>query len=298
MFRVCFHFPRLVFFFFSASAGAFPLPANVTPAQRAEIERHRLSTHALAGGADFEGIIKLSNCSGSVVRFLTAKDSDPALVLTNGHCTGGIAGNMIPAGKAYINKKDSRKMEILNAKSGKPIASFRAVRIVYATMTGTDLALFEMNATYADLLKNYNLRALTMADHPAPVGTAIDIVSGYWDTRYQCSIGAIIGTLHEAAYVWHESMRYSQPGCDVIHGTSGSPIIQSGTRDVIGINNTGNDKGQMCKLNNPCEVDADGKTHATKGLSYGQQTYVLYACLNAQNQFNFSLPGCGLNHAL
>ncbi len=37
----------------------------------------------------------------------------------------------------------------------------------------------------------------------------------------------------------------------------------------------------MCTLNNPCEVDADGNTTATKGQSYGQETYWFTTCLDA-----------------
>src|SRR5690348_6298664 len=35
---------------------------------------------------DFAGTVALSDCSGSVIRFPNSADSDPALVLTNGHC--------------------------------------------------------------------------------------------------------------------------------------------------------------------------------------------------------------------
>ncbi len=34
---------------------------------------------------DFEGIVALSNCSGSLIRLENSKDSDKAMVLTNGH---------------------------------------------------------------------------------------------------------------------------------------------------------------------------------------------------------------------
>ncbi len=35
---------------------------------------------------NFAGTVSLSNCSGSVVRMPDSAASDPALVLTNGHC--------------------------------------------------------------------------------------------------------------------------------------------------------------------------------------------------------------------
>lgn len=35
---------------------------------------------------DFEGIVKLSNCSGSLVAFKGAPKTNKAIVMTNGHC--------------------------------------------------------------------------------------------------------------------------------------------------------------------------------------------------------------------
>src|SRR5690242_1865712 len=45
------------------------------------------STHAPHGNPDFSGIVALSNCSGSIVRWKSSKQQDKALMLTNGHCT-------------------------------------------------------------------------------------------------------------------------------------------------------------------------------------------------------------------
>ncbi len=39
-----------------------------------------------SGAVNFAGTVSLSNCSGSVVRMPNSAASDPALVLTNGHC--------------------------------------------------------------------------------------------------------------------------------------------------------------------------------------------------------------------
>ena len=87
--------------------------------------------------------------------------------------------------------------------------------------------------------------------------------------------------MEEAGWSWTDSIRYSEPGCDTIGGTSGSPIIEEGTRVVVGVNNTSNESGQTCTMNNPCEVSKSGRKTVRKGYSYGQQTYQFYGCLQA-----------------
>ena len=83
-------------------------------------------------------------------------------------------------------------------------------------------------------------------------------------------------------------------GRETIGGTSGSPIIHAETYEVIGINNTGNENGGKCTLNNPCEVDEQGNITVTKGASYGQQLFQIYTCLNDQGQFDLTVEGCKL----
>jgi hypothetical protein len=77
-------------------------------------------------------------------------------------------------------------------------------------------------------------------------------------------------------------------------GTSGSPLIARGTKTVIGINNTSNESGETCTLNNPCEVDEAGNVEVRKGVRYGQQTFNVYPCLTPDFRFDLSRRGCSL----
>ena len=90
------------------------------------------------------------------------------------------------------------------------------------------------------------------------------------------------------------SIRYTQPGCETIGGTSGSPIVLAGTDQTIGINNTGNEDGEKCTMNNPCEIDRDGKMTADRGASYGQNVALIYSCLDSQLRLDLSLKTCRL----
>lgn len=64
----------------------------------------------------------------------------------------------------------------------------------------------------------------------------------------------------------------------------------------MGVNNTGNESGLQCLMNNPCEIDDHGNVSAHEGYSYGQQTYTIYSCLNQYNEIDLNVPGCQLFH--
>ncbi len=90
-----------------------------------------------------------------------------------------------------------------------------------------------------------------------------------------------------------DSIRYTD-SCDTVGGTSGSPIVARGTRNVIAINNTANENGKTCAVNNPCEIDESGKVTVLKGKKYGQQTYNIYSCLRPDFNIDLSIEGCTL----
>ena len=72
------------------------------------------------------------------------------------------------------------------------------------------------------------------------------------------------------------------------------PIFRWVLRNFIGINNTANDNGEKCTMDNPCEVAKDGTIFFEKGKSYGQQTFQIYSCLNSGGKFDLATPGCKL----
>jgi len=99
--------------------------------------------------------------------------------------------------------------------------------------------------------------------------------------------------MKEDVWTFTDSVRYTQ-GCDTIGGTSGSPIIARGERRVVAINNTSNESGRRCTMNNPCEIDEAGQITVRKGVRYGQQTYQTYSCLTPDFRIDVNLPGCEL----
>jgi hypothetical protein len=231
--------------------------------------------------------IALNNCSGSLVRWPSSVDTDRAMMLTNGHC---YEGGFINAGRVLQNVASTRSGTLLG-NTGNALGTVRADKVIYATMTGNDVTLYQLNETFASIRTKYNTTALTVSGtHPAD-GTAMTIPSSYWKQVWTCNVNGFVPTLREDQWSWHDSIRYDT-GCQTIHGTSGSPIIRSSDNQIIGINNTGNDDGATCTLNNPCEVDANGTVTVHQGQSYGQQTYWFITCLNSSRAVDLSIAGC------
>jgi hypothetical protein len=253
---------------------------------------------------ELTSIVSLSNCSGAVVRLTTSRPTDFALVLTNGHCIGG---GFLDPGEAVFERPVTRRMSVLEPSSlvpGAPTGGSRPpgeVRVavessalVYATMTVTDMALYRLTITYGELERDHGVFAMTIADSHPVAGTPILIPSGYWRALMSCTIDTFVYGLREGVWTFEDSIRFTTRGCETIGGTSGSPIVATATHEVIGINNTANEGGAACSLNNPCEVDSAGNTRSVVDGRYGQQVYLLYTCLSPTNQLDFDLPGCQL----
>lgn len=273
--------------FSSLQALAFPLPSEHEAALAEALWQQPLLSD---DGYDFTNIVRLNNCSGSLVRFDDSLPTDHAMVLTNGHCIG-----RFPApGLAVVGIEVDRSIALLN-ESAKTIGNVDADLLMYATMTKTDMALYRLTATFADLKSRYNLDALEIAREPSPITTPIQVLSGYWRVGFSCSIEKIVHQLKEEDWTCEDSIRYSQPGCAVYGGTSGSPIL-SAERKVIGVNNTGNESGYRCTENNPCEIDEAGNVDYEQGRSYGQQIFWIYGCLNAAREIDVRQSTCLLPH--
>ncbi|KJS58219.1 serine protease [Streptomyces rubellomurinus] len=238
---------------------------------------------------NFAGTVALSNCSGSLVRLPGSAATDPALVLSNGHC---LESGMPGPGEVVLNQPSSRTFSLLSATGGK-LGTLRATKVVYGAMTDTDVSIYQLNTTYASIKSRYGIAPLTIADtHPAQ-GADIRVVSGYWKKIYSCSIDGFAYQLNEGDWTFKDSVRYTS-GCDVIGGTSGSPVVDASTGRLVAVNNTINENGESCTVDNPCEVDENGAVTVHQGIGYAQETYGIPACFAAGNQLDLTLPGCTL----
>ncbi|MEV5435628.1 serine protease [Streptomyces sp. NPDC052682] len=248
-----------------------------------------LSQGGSVQAVNFAGTVSLSNCSGSVVRMPGSQDDDPALVLTNGHC---LESGFPSPGQVIVDRASTRSFGLLNS-AGTRVATLRASKIAYATMTDTDAAVYQLTRTYAQIKSSYGIDALTLQDTRPAAGTAISVVSGYWKRIYTCSVDGFVYRLKEGDWTWKDSVRYTS-ACNTIGGTSGSPVVDRATGKVVAVNNTGNEDGERCTVNNPCEVDASGTVTVRQGINYAQQTYLFPACFGVGNKLDLSASGCAL----
>ncbi|WNM29880.1 serine protease [Streptomyces sp. Li-HN-5-11] len=266
--------------------------AGMAPAAAATAAEGATATKGAAPSikaVNFAGTVSLSNCSGSVIRFPNSADSDPALVMTNGHC---LETGFPDPGEVIVGQSSSRTFGLLNS-SATRVGTLRASKVVYSTMTDTDVTLYQLTTTYAKIKSTYGISALTLQDtHPA-AGTAVTVVSGYWKRTYACNIDGFVYRLKEGDWTWKDSVRYTS-ACQTIGGTSGSPVIDNATGKVVAVNNTGNEDGERCTENNPCEVDANGNVTVREGINYAEETYNIPACFTTGNKLDLTLSGCTL----
>ena len=278
----------------SQSALALPRPGEVLPDPALSA---LVSQDFQADDYDYNGISKLNNCSGALVRYETSKPDDKAMILTNGHCVpANTPAGFLKPNTFLFNTAATRSFKFLKKDGSLGTASVNSTKILYATMTGSDMALYQLSLSFKEIEQKYDVDALTISNQHPVLNDAIEVLSGYWQRGYSCHIDQFIFKMQEDQYFWNDSVRYSEDGCHTIHGTSGSPVLSKATHKVVAINNTGNDDGKKCTLNNPCEVSDRGEITFKKGLSYAQQTYIIYSCLNDKQELDLAKQGCKLFH--
>jgi V8-like Glu-specific endopeptidase len=246
-----------------------------------------LATPASAATVDFAGTVDLRGCTGSLVRTADSTDQDRALLLTNGHCYEGARPVQ---DEAIVDQPSHRPFELLD-NDGKPLGTLQTAGLVYATMTGTDVALYRLRETYEQLDQRYHVRARELStERPVP-GTDFKVVSGTLREIFSCTLDGFAYRLLESAYVAKDVLRYAK-ACTAGPGASGSPIVDPASGKVIGIHSTSNRDGETCTENNPCEMDRYGRITVRQDNGYGTQTYWITTCLTRGNRLDLNRPGC------
>ncbi|WP_051852622.1 S1 family peptidase [Streptomyces aureocirculatus] len=214
-----------------------------------------------------------------------SRAGDRALVLTNGHCFEG--SRPVP-GEVLVDQPSHRLFDLMD-RAGDTAAQLHASKALYVTMTGTDVALYQVDTTYRELARDHGLTPLTPADRRPARGADIRIVSGSLKQEFRCRVDQFAYRVLESANVTEDVLRHS-PDCRTGPGTSGSPVLSGG--EVVAINNTSNRDGNECTENNPCEMDRSGTITARKGTGYATQTYWLTTCEAPGNRLDLDRDGC------
>ncbi|MCS7482625.1 trypsin-like serine protease [Umezawaea endophytica] len=267
------------------------------PVLYTDVTRHTDWIDGIVSGTDVppddvipnvEGTVGLNGCVGSVVRPPGAAPGAEALLLTNGHC---VQGERPAPGSALVDQPADREVAIAD-RQGYPRATARANRLVYATMTGTDIALYRLDKTYAQLAAE-GAKVFRLTSKPVRAGDPLTLVRS--GGRSDCVAEAVVDRLREGGYEMTRSIRYATTaGCAPSQGHSGSPLLAADGVTVVGVHNTHNVAGAVCTDDNPCEVGPDGTTTAVQGRAYGQQVHLLAACLDRGTRLDLDRHGCAL----
>jgi hypothetical protein len=196
------------------------------------------------------------------------------------------------AREVLVDKLQYKLIELLDG-GGKVATTVRGTRLAYASMYRTDLAVYELRESYADLAAA-GVTPLTLATEGPARGDEIRIPSGYWTEQRACTTTGTAYRVHEREWDWWRSIRLpAGDGCAIRGGYSGSPLISRETGLVVGIANTGYVGGRRC-IDSACEENQRGRVVMRQDMNYGQQTWLLTTCVGADRRFDLSAPGCRL----
>ena len=244
-----------------------------------------------------QGTVRLNQCSASLVALENQDLARHAWVITNGHCInqGTLDGQYPDAGEVLYHAKNKGKNRAWLMVNGRADFLLDIVQLVYATMTQTDLAIYEVSATYLEIERETGVKPLILAKSATlNVGTEIVIPTSYWEDVLECQVDQIIYQIREGHWTWGPSIRLTRD-CKIKNGASGSPLVRKGTREVVGLINTAYENGKACDYNNPCEIDPQGRvTIDQEDRSYGQYISDIYTCLNEQMDLDLAVSGCRL----
>ena len=240
---------------------------------------------------ELHNLASTSGCSAGYAD-IGRSAQDKAVVVTNGHCTDG---NLV-ARMAMVNVPTKKVFSIYNVTGSK--VNVTATRLLYATLMDTDIALYELKETNAELQAK-GLTAFPFYSGEAPVGSSVRVTSGYWKETQVCKIERRVHRLLEGfgsdisdPSVATNSFALSKD-CNIRGGYSGTPVIDIATNTIIAMAFTGAEGNSACAERNPCEIDANGVQTYRKGVSYASRVDQLADCI-LDGEFKLSLPACSL----
>ncbi|RYZ97182.1 MAG: serine protease [Proteobacteria bacterium] len=257
-----------------------------------------------APGFPFVSVSSGISCSGVLAKAPGAKTSDPALILTNGHCLdfrpvhGG--NDHLPApGVRYHNLRQENLLQgigiSVQAYSGRE--SLSPSQVVFASMDEADVAIIELNETYAAVAERLRIEPIPLSFALPIPGTKISVMAGYYNRIISCPLGEAVRT-QEGPYRWPHSVRLGTT-CEIYPGVSGSPVISDATGEAFALANTHYSASDtLCSIHNPCEMGEGG--HPRAGAieqAYAFQFAPLALCFTAEGRPDFSAPRCPFHGA-
>ncbi|WP_075724218.1 S1 family peptidase [Corynebacterium aquilae] len=242
---------------------------------------------SLGAPQQFDAIVRIGNCSGSIIALPDSKDTDPALILTNGHCynlkmrDGDVVTNMPVREKAYL----------FTGPNPRRVGTLPVNKALYATMTDSDIAIYRVGMSYRDIYRYYRTVPRVLSDVAPTVGDNLHVTSGYWKRTWDCTFDGIADKVQESGWTWEGVTRMVGPSCKTQPGSSGSPVLNDAGK-IVAVNNAGNFDGAACRNNNACENN-DGNITVIPGARYATRTDQVPGCFSG-SEVNMAKPECTL----
>jgi hypothetical protein len=239
---------------------------------------------------DLRGHLSLA-CSGALVRF-ERNPERKAVFLTNGHCA---RKEPIEPGDALVNVPYERSELQVFVGEMEPL-TVPPARVLYATMTGTDIALIELQTTYREL-EAKGARVYEISDRDARTGSSAILISGAERQKRLCGISHVVDQLLEDRWTFTRVLAMKDL-CAIDPAWSGTPLVDpNGFPDrptIVGIVSSRNRDGELCTRDNPCEIGSRGERSAFRDRTYAQSISEIMDCVAKTGEIALDKRGCGL----
>ena len=243
----------------------------------------RLLTNARNEHSHWNGVGRIRNeaqtlCTATLLdtRDATGK-SGPAYVLTSSHClhrlNGAVQKDLPIKGSVSFNYFD----DTLESIKTYPLKTLK-----WGSSQGMDLAIIELQAPLAALLKD-GIAPLKLAEEvPADGNDILALTAPEWDTLHlSACVQQSSRELVEQPFVWRVTMKNQCEGVE--RGSFGGPLLDQATNTLFGILSTstkGQPEERKCQRDAPCEV-RDGHPSWHAETNYGSPTTFLNKCFTA-----------------
>lgn len=242
-------------------------------------------------------------CTASYID--TGNPDGPAYVLSNGHCNFFEHWGFDPlrADEVRQNQTSSYFVTFNHhadvAAVERPV--FKIRKLTYITESQTDVALYEIDTTQAELRKK-GIRPLKISsvapkkgDRATLIGIPLLNVDDDQKTLHasDCDLLETVA-LKNGIYDAPKSVRHR---CASLPGFSGGPLVSSG--EIILLNSHGSaddSRGDAdCSYETrPCEVESGKKPVVREDLNYGQFVDGIAGCFGKDGKFDLSRNQCRL----
>ena len=241
-------------------------------------------------------------CTGFLIATAPPDQAEtaPAYFVTSGRCAEAWLPNDV-----ILNRPNGDLTVVFDNFHDAPSGgeSFVSKRTAFASSTGWDIAIVELEATYGDLL-DWGYIPLELAHSDPQIGETI-LIAGAPSPRQEapevafirtstCQLGPQVDLVESN---WHFYGSYRTECRDIGRGSSGSPVISLASGEVIGVINTSTagSPDENCRINRPCEVGDPG-TKVYENASYAVPVFGIGGCFDGQGIFDINLPACPLEN--